>query len=75
VVTINHVFKARLLASRSALPFVLRNKTDAANAQAIWTVAQQTGTCLASIKQPEQQADSLCTASLPTTEISHHAEQ
>lgn len=31
--------------------------------------------CLASIKQPEQQADSLCTASLPITEISHHAEQ
>lgn len=46
----------RLLAPRSVRPFVLRNKTDAADAQAIWTAVQQPGACLVAIKQAGQQA-------------------
>ncbi|WP_406833990.1 IS110 family transposase [Pseudomonas asiatica] len=46
----------RLLAPRSVRPFVLRNKTDAADAQAIWTAVQQPSACLVAIKQPDQQA-------------------
>lgn len=37
-------------------PFVLRNKTDAVDAQAIWTAVQQPGACLVAIKQADQQA-------------------
>ncbi|NHN75870.1 IS110 family transposase [Azotobacter chroococcum] len=47
--------EVRLLAPRSVRPFVLRNKTDAADAQAIWTAVQQPGACLVAIKQAEQQ--------------------
>ena len=35
--------EVRLLAPRAVRPFVLRNKTDAADAQAIWTAVQQPG--------------------------------
>lgn len=48
--------EVRLLAPRSVRPFVLRNKTDAADAQAIWTAVQQPGACTAAIKHPDQQA-------------------
>lgn len=48
--------EVRLLAPRSVRPFVLRNKTDAADAQAIWTAVQQPGACTVAIKQVEQQA-------------------
>ncbi|WKN22036.1 IS110-like element ISAzvi3 family transposase [Azotobacter vinelandii] len=48
--------EVRLLAPRSVRPFVLRNKTDAADAQAIWTAVQQPGACLVAIKQADQQA-------------------
>lgn len=47
--------EVRLLASRSVRPFVLRNKTDAADVQAIWTAVQQPGACLVAIKQAKQQ--------------------
>lgn len=47
--------EARLLAPRLVRPFVLRNKTDAADAQAIWTAVQQPGACLVAIKQADQQ--------------------
>ena len=47
--------EVRLLAPRSVRPFVLRNKTDAADAQAIRTAVQQPGACLVAIKQPDQQ--------------------
>ncbi|VXB76160.1 transposase [Pseudomonas sp. 8AS] len=48
--------EVRLLAPRSVRPFVLRNKTDAADAQAIWTAVQQPGACTVAIKQVDQQA-------------------
>ncbi|TBW33925.1 IS110 family transposase [Azotobacter chroococcum] len=48
--------EVHLLAPRSVRPFVLRNKTDAADAQAIWTAVQQPGACLVAIKQADQQA-------------------
>lgn len=35
---------------------MLRNETDAADAQAIWTAVQQPGACLVAIKQVDQQA-------------------
>jgi len=41
--------------ARSVRPFVLRNKTDAADAQAIWTAVQQPGACLVAIRQADQQ--------------------
>src|SRR3546814_2542077 len=46
----------RLLAPRSVRPFVLRNKTDAADAQAIWTAVQQPDAHQVAIKQADQQA-------------------
>ncbi|SFB61036.1 Transposase [Azotobacter beijerinckii] len=51
-----HGHEVRLLAPRSVRPFVLRNKTDAADAQAIWTAVQQPGACRVAIKQADQQA-------------------
>lgn len=45
-----------LLPPRLIRPFVLRNKTDAADAQAIWTAAQQPGMKPVAIKTPTQQA-------------------
>jgi len=46
----------RLLAPRSVRPFVLRNKTDAADARAIWTAAQQPEARWVAIKTEAQQA-------------------
>jgi transposase len=46
----------RLLAPRSVRPFVLRNKTDAADARAIWTAAQQPEARFVAIKSEGQQA-------------------
>jgi len=46
--------EVRLLAPRSVRSFVLRNKTDAADAQAIWTAIQQLDACLLAIKQADQ---------------------
>ena len=48
--------EVRLLAPRSVRPFVLRNKTDAADAQAIWTAVQQPDVHQVAIKQADQQA-------------------
>ncbi|GAB3396054.1 hypothetical protein GCM10027514_44240 [Azotobacter armeniacus] len=48
--------EVRLLAPRSVRPFVLHNKNDAADAQAIWTAVQQPGACQVAIKQADQQA-------------------
>lgn len=48
--------QVRLLAPKSVRPFVLRNKTDAADAQAIWTAAQQPGAKFVAIKTEQQQA-------------------
>lgn len=48
--------EVRLLAPKSVRPFVLRNKTDAADAQAIWTAAQQPGARFVAIKSEQQQA-------------------
>lgn len=46
----------RLLPPRQVRPFVLRNKTDAADAQAIWTAAQQPGIKSVAVKSPVQQS-------------------
>jgi transposase len=48
--------EVRLLAPKSVRPFVLSNKTDAADARAIWTAVQQPGARLVAIKTEEQQA-------------------
>lgn len=48
--------EVRLLAPKSVRPFVLRNKTDAADAQAIWMAAQQPEPRWVAIKTEEQQA-------------------
>jgi transposase len=45
----------RLLAPRTVRPFVRRNKTDAADAQAIWTAGQQPGAKFVAIKNHAQQ--------------------
>jgi transposase len=45
-----------LIAPRSVRPFVLRNKTDAADARAIWTAVQQPEARLVAIKTEAQQA-------------------
>jgi transposase len=45
----------RLLAPRTVRPFVRRNKTDAADAQAIWTAGQQPGAKFVAIKNDAQQ--------------------
>lgn len=45
----------RLLAPRTVRPFVRRNKTDAADAQAIWTAGQQPGAKFVAIKNDTQQ--------------------
>lgn len=45
-----------LLPPRLVRPFVLRNKTDAADAQAIWTAAQQPGIKPVAVKSVTQQS-------------------
>ncbi|WP_197339990.1 IS110 family transposase [Ralstonia solanacearum] len=44
------------ICARSVRPFVLRNKTDAADARAIWTAAQQPDARFVAIKTEAQQA-------------------
>ncbi|WP_042589277.1 IS110 family transposase, partial [Ralstonia solanacearum] len=46
----------KLICARSVRPFVLRNKTDAADARAIWTAAQQPDARFVAIKTEAQQA-------------------
>jgi len=48
--------EVRLLAPKSVRPFVRSNKTDAADAQAIWTAVQQPEARLVAIKSEPQQA-------------------
>ena len=48
--------EVRLLAPKSVRPFVRANKTDAADAQAIWTAAQQPEAHFVAIKSEAQQA-------------------
>lgn len=48
--------EVRLLAPKSVRPFVLRNKTDMADARAIWTAAQQPEARFVAIKTEQQQA-------------------
>jgi transposase len=48
--------RVTLLPPRLVRPFVLRNKTDAADAQAIWTAAQQPGIKVVAVKSPLQQS-------------------
>lgn len=45
----------RLLPPKMVRPFVQRNKTDAADAQAIWTAGQQPGTRYVALKSEAQQ--------------------
>jgi len=45
----------RLLPAKMVRPFVQRNKTDAADAQAIWTAGQQPGTRFVPVKTEAQQ--------------------
>lgn len=47
--------EVRLLHPRSVRPFVLRNKTDAADARAIWTAAQQPDARFVAVKTESQQ--------------------
>ena len=47
--------EVRLLHPRSVRPFVLRNKTDAADARAIWTAAQQPDARFVAVKTEMQQ--------------------
>ena len=48
--------EVRLLASKSVRPFVHSNKTDAADARAIWTAVQQPEARLVGVKSEQQQA-------------------
>jgi transposase len=48
--------EARLLPAKAVRPFVLRNKTDAADARAIWTAAQQPEMKVVAIKSEIQQS-------------------
>ncbi len=48
--------QVKLLPPRFVRVFVLRNKTDAADAQAIWTAAQQPGIKFVAVKSPLQQS-------------------
>lgn len=48
--------EVRLLAAKSVRPFVRRNKTDAADAQAIWTAGQQPEARFVALKNEAQQA-------------------
>jgi transposase len=47
--------EVRLLPPKMVRPFVQRNKTDAADAQAIWTAGQQPGTRFVPVKTEAQQ--------------------
>jgi transposase len=47
--------QVKLLAARSVRPFVLRNKTDAADARAIWTAVQQPEARIVAVKSEHQQ--------------------
>jgi transposase len=47
--------EVRLLSPKSVRPFVQRNKTDAADAHAIWTAAQQPGAKFVAVKTLGQQ--------------------
>ncbi len=46
----------RLISAHSVRPFVLRNKSDAADARAIWTAAQQPEARFVAIKSEAQQS-------------------
>jgi len=48
--------EVKLIAAQFVRPFVKTNKNDAADAQAIWTAAQQPEMRFVAIKTPEQQA-------------------
>ena len=48
--------KVHLIAPKSVRPFVVGNKTDAADARAIWTAVQQPGAHFVAIKTEQQQA-------------------
>lgn len=48
--------EVRLLPARAVRPFVLRNKTDAADARAIWTAVQQPEMKMIAIKTEHQQS-------------------
>ena len=48
--------EVRLLAPKSVRPFVRSNKTDAADARAIWTAVQQPEARLVAVKSEQQQA-------------------
>lgn len=47
--------EVKLIAARSVRPFVLRNKTDAADARAIWTAVQQPEARIVAVKSEHQQ--------------------
>jgi transposase len=47
--------EVKLLAARSVRPFVLRNKTDASDARAIWTAVQQPKARIVAVKSEHQQ--------------------
>jgi transposase len=47
--------EVRLISPRKVRPFVQRNKTDAADAQAIWTASQQPGMRFVPVKTEAQQ--------------------
>lgn len=47
--------QVRLIAARSVRPFVQRNKTDSADARAIWTASQQPGAKFVAVKTEAQQ--------------------
>ena len=47
--------EVRLLPAKAVRPFVLRNKTDAADARAIWTAVQQPEMKTVAIKSEFQQ--------------------
>jgi transposase len=48
--------EVKLIGAQFVRPFVKSNKTDAADAQAIWTAAQQPGMRFVAVKSEEQQA-------------------
>lgn len=67
--------EVRLISPRKVRPFVQRNKTDAADAQAIWTACQQPGMRFVPVKTEAQQIvqnqqfESVTVSNVPFTEF------
>lgn len=56
ILALGREHEVKLIAAQFVRPFVKRNKTDAADAQAIWEAVQRPNMTFVAVKTPEQQA-------------------